>query len=260
MENVSQATAVTNKYVHSVDEVAASVGSLSETFQKTATGLQQSASALNNSTTAISAVSDISKGYTSQMEGMNKNLAALNAVYETQLRNTSDQVQKSMTVNEDMEKMMSDIKKSMENVSQATDVTNKYVQSVDSVTESVGSLSASFQKTAAGLQQSATAINNSTATISAIGDNSKGYAAQLEGMNRNLVALNSVYELQLRNTNDQMQKSMTLYGDMEKMLNDIKMSVEETHRYREEMVSLNRNLASLNTVYGNMLSAMNVKG
>jgi len=260
MENVSQATTVTNKYVHSVDAVAESVGNLSETFQKTAAGLQQSASALDNSTTAISAVSDISRGYTSQIEGMNKNLAALNTVYETQLRNTNDQVQKSMSVNEDMEKMMGNIRKSMENVSQATSVTNKYVQSVDAVTESVGGLSEIFQKTAAGLQQSASAINNSTSTISAIGDSSKGYAAQLDGMNRNLVALNAIYEMQLRNTNDQMQKSMALYGDMERMLNDIKMSVEETHHYRDEMVNLNRNLASLNTVYGNMLSAMNVKG
>jgi len=69
-----------------------------------------------------------------------------------------------------------------------------------------------------------------------------------------------VYELQLRSTSEQMQKSKTVYGDLEKMLSDIRMGVEETHRYREEMANLNRNLASLNTVYGNMLSAMNVRG
>ena len=145
-------------------------------------------------------------------------------------------------------------------VSQATAVTNKYVQNVGAAAESVGSLSATFQQTASGLQQSAYAINNSSSAITAISDSSRSYASQLEGMNKNLAALNAVYELQLRSTNDQMQKSKTVYGDMEKMLNDIRMSVEETHRYREEMSNLNRNLASLNTVYGNMLSAMNVRG
>jgi len=145
-------------------------------------------------------------------------------------------------------------------VSQATAVTNKYVQNVGAAAESVGSLSATFQQTAAGLQQSAYAINNSSSAITAISDSSRGYASQLEGMNKNLAALNAVYELQLRSTNDQMQRSKTVYGDMEKMMNDIRMSVEETHRYREEMANLNRNLASLNTVYGNMLSAMNVRG
>lgn len=145
-------------------------------------------------------------------------------------------------------------------VSQATAATSKYVQNVSAAAESVGSLSATFQQTAAGLQQSASAINTSSAAMVAIGDSSKGYAAQLEGMNKNLSALNAVYELQLRGTNDHLQKSQSVYGSMEQMLSDMKSSVEETHRYREEMANLNRNLASLNTIYGNMLSAMNVRG
>jgi gliding motility-associated protein GldL len=145
-------------------------------------------------------------------------------------------------------------------VSQATSVTNKYVQNVGAAAESVGALSMTFQQTASGLQQTAVAINNSSAAVTAISDSSRGYASQLEGMNKNLAQLNTVYEAQLRSTSDQMQKSKAVYGDMEKMLYDITMSVEETHRYREEMANLNRNLASLNTVYGNMLSAMNVRG
>ena len=145
-------------------------------------------------------------------------------------------------------------------VSQATSVTSKYVQNVGAAADSVGALSMTFQQTAAGLQQSASAINSSSSAITSISDSSRGYASQLEGMNKNLAALNSVYESQLRSTSDQMQKSKAVYGDMEKMLYDMKMTVEETHRYREEMANLNRNLASLNTVYGNMLSAMNVRG
>ena len=145
-------------------------------------------------------------------------------------------------------------------VSQATSATTKYVQNVSAAAESVGSLSATFQQTAAGLQQSAASINNSSAAMSVISDSSRGYASQLEGMNKNLAALNAVYELQLRNTNDQMQKSKDVYSGMDQMMNDMKMSVEETHRYREEMSTLNRNLANLNTIYGNMLSAMNVRG
>ena len=148
----------------------------------------------------------------------------------------------------------------LSDVSQATAVTNKYVQNVGAAAESVGSLSTTFQQTASGLQQSAAAINLSSSAMNAVGETSKGYASQLEGVNKNLAALNAVYELQLRSTNDQMQKTQAVYGDMEKMLADLKLSVEETHRYREQMFNLNRNLASLNTVYGNMLSAMSVRG
>ena len=148
----------------------------------------------------------------------------------------------------------------LSDVSQATAVTNQYVQNVGAAAESVGNLSATFQQTATGLQQTAAAINNSSAAVAAINDSSRGYSSQLEGMNKNLAALNAVYELQLRSTNDQMQKSKAVYGDMEKLLDDMRLSVEETTRYREEMANLNRNLANLNTVYGNMLTAMNVRG
>ena len=144
-------------------------------------------------------------------------------------------------------------------VSQATSVTAQYVQNMGAAAESVGSLSSSFQQSASGLQQTAVAISNSSQAVSAIADSSKGYSSQLEGMNKNLAALNSVYELQLRSTNDQMQASKSVFGDMEKMLSDMRATVEETQRFREEMAGLNRNLASLNTVYGNMLSAMNVR-
>jgi len=144
-------------------------------------------------------------------------------------------------------------------VSQATSVTAKYVQNMGAAAETVGNLSSSFQQSAAGLQQTAAAITNSSQAVSAITDSSRGYSSQLEGMNKNLAALNAVYELQLRSTNDQMQASQAVYGDMEKMLSDMRATVEETQRFREEMAGLNRNLASLNTVYGNMLSAMNVR-
>jgi hypothetical protein len=37
-------------------------------------------------------------------------------------------------------------------------------------------------------------------------------------------------------------------------------SVEDTRKYRTEMANLSNNLSALNTIYGNMLSAMNYKG
>ena len=145
-------------------------------------------------------------------------------------------------------------------VSQASAVTTQYVQNVGAAAESVGGLSLAFQQSAAGLQQSTLAITNSSSALTAINDSSQGYATQLEGMNKNIAQLNAVYEMQLRSTNEQMQKSKAVYSDMEQLLDNMRMSVEETNRYREEMANLNKNLNNLNTIYGNMLSAMTVKG
>jgi len=43
------------------------------------------------------------------------------------------------------------------------------------------------------------------------------------------------------------------------MLNNLKDSVNETKVYKEEISKLNTNLSALNQIYGNMLSAMNMK-
>jgi hypothetical protein len=47
-------------------------------------------------------------------------------------------------------------------------------------------------------------------------------------------------------------------GGVTDMLNNLNSTVEDTKRYRDEVGKLAKNLQSLNTVYGNMLSAMNV--
>jgi len=42
------------------------------------------------------------------------------------------------------------------------------------------------------------------------------------------------------------------------MLDNLKSSVETTSRYQDEVTKLGQKLEALNTVYGNMLTAMNV--
>jgi gliding motility-associated protein GldL len=92
-------------------------------------------------------------------------------------------------------------------VSQATNVTTQFVENVSAAAESVGNLSLSFQQSAAGLQQSASAISNSSTALTAINDSSRGYANQMETMNKNIAQLNAIYEMQLLSTNEQMQKN-----------------------------------------------------
>jgi hypothetical protein len=45
-------------------------------------------------------------------------------------------------------------------------------------------------------------------------------------------------------------------SDLMKNLND---SVEDTRKYKQEIATLSSNLNALNTIYGNMLTAMNFK-
>lgn len=49
-------------------------------------------------------------------------------------------------------------------------------------------------------------------------------------------------------------------ASIESSVSNMKASVEDTARYRNEVAALAKNLQQLNAVYGNMLSAMTIKG
>lgn len=124
--------------------------------------------------------------------------------------------------------------------------TRDYINNVKSVAESMGELSSSSTKASELLKE----LSNSNSTT---------YVEQMEKMSENVVSLNAVYELQLQATNNQVNASSMLFENMSKLVQNVSDSVEDTRRYKEEITQLNQHLESLNTVYGNMLTAMTVK-
>ena len=55
-----------------------------------------------------------------------------------------------------------------------------------------------------------------------------------------------------------MAKTDEVFAGIEKMMSHLNDSVDDTEKYKQNIAKLSKNLSSLNTVYGNMLSAMNV--
>jgi len=137
--------------------------------------------------------------------------------------------------------------------------TNEYASTIKKANESMLNLSESVKNTARSM-------NDTSDVYSAIGESSKtietggrSYHEKLEALNKNLSALNAAYELQLRGANDHVKNSDVIYKGIEGMMNDLSGSADDTKKYREQVAKLNENLGSLNSVYGNMLAAMNVK-
>ena len=124
--------------------------------------------------------------------------------------------------------------------------TRDYINNVKNVTENMGELSASSSKASELLRELSTA-------------NSSTYVDQMDKMSENVASLNAVYELQLQASNNQVNAAGQLFDNMTKLVENVGDSLEDTKRYKEEMSQLTSHLESLNTVYGNMLTAMNVK-
>jgi gliding motility-associated protein GldL len=95
--------------------------------------------------------------------------------------------------------------------------------------------------------------------MSAVEVGGKSYQQQLEVLNKNLSALNTVYELQKKGADEHIKESENLYKGLQGLMKDLTESAGDTKKYREQITKLNDNLSALNNVYGNMLAAMNVK-
>ena len=91
-----------------------------------------------------------------------------------------------------------------------------------------------------------TKLNETIAAAASIND----YNEQIQEGVKNMNALNSLYELQLQASNQQMEAT-------NQFLNNLQSSVEDSKRFQEQVNSLAENLESLNKVYAKMLDAMN---
>jgi len=136
----------------------------------------------------------------------------------------------------------------LNDITDATVATNQYVSSVRDASENVTQLSNSYAKASEALTG-----------LSLTNEDGQTYGAQLGRASKNLSELNSVYELQLSGANDQLKATNQLYDGINDLMKNLSDSVEDTRRYKEEVSQLAQNLGALNTVYGNMLTAMNYK-
>ena len=85
------------------------------------------------------------------------------------------------------------------------------------------------------------------------------FGTEMQKLGQNLGALNNVYELQLKSSQDyleSMNQMTSLQDNIKGIMADLAASAQDTASYRENMAMLSQNLTDLNNVYGNMLRAM----
>jgi gliding motility-associated protein GldL len=64
--------------------------------------------------------------------------------------------------------------------------------------------------------------------------------------------------MQIKGASEQLESSQQMYSGINELMSNLHDSIDDTKKYKQSMAELTANLSSLNNVYGNMLSAMNV--
>ena len=139
----------------------------------------------------------------------------------------------------------------LSDVADASVATQEYVSSAQKASETMQGISTSSET-----YQELT--ENLGANLSKVSEGSTSYSSQLQAMNEKMAALNAAYEMQLQGTDKHLKNSNEAYDGLNKMMTNLQASVASTEKYREEVTKLGEKLEGLNTIYGNMLSAMNI--
>ena len=86
-----------------------------------------------------------------------------------------------------------------------------------------------------------------------------GMLEELQSMSKSLGSLKALQEVDFTETSEQIKTMNNFYTRMNEAMSALNETVEDTKLYREQMASLNRNLTSLNSVYGNVINAFQIR-
>lgn len=84
-----------------------------------------------------------------------------------------------------------------------------------------------------------------------------GMLEELQSMSKSLGSLKALQEVDFSQTKEQLTSMNNFYSKMQEAIANMNDSIEDTKEYKDQMMALNKNLSSLNSVYGNVLSAFN---
>jgi gliding motility-associated protein GldL len=212
------------------EKLLASTKNAPELFEKLTKGLSslgETASMLGTSSSQMSKITDAvtaTNGYVQSLNTASKSVGELSDVYK---KNATEVGTSTGT-----------FKQSIEGLN----------FSVEGLSESYGKVSKSVTEGGAQIAKAYKSLSDQltvTVDFSQVNKGNQSYNEKLSLLNKNLSALNAIFELQLE-------------GGLDNMMNDLKGGVEEAKKYKDGIASLAQRVQALNTVYGNMLAAMNV--
>lgn len=159
-----------------------------------------------------------------------------------------------------------------QNLQRAGSAVGKFAESYENsgalMARSAQVLSQSLEGTAKSMDESS--VNFSKQVQEAVGKVGANLAAatgsveksvaeagkELAGLNKSLQALNEAQTQQVQSMQQRLRESDKLSAGVEDMMKSLMRTVEDSQKYSQSVAKLTENVSQLNSIYGNMLSAM----
>ncbi len=134
---------------------------------------------------------------------------------------------------------------------------------VANVSEVTNDFAAKTKEASAALTMMKDAYVNAAASVQHFNhaaETSKAFQEQMQTLTSNLSALNKMYESEVKESGVHITAMNAFYENLNKTAQAMQGSVDDAKKTQEQIALLAKNLGSLNSVYGNMLAAMQGRG
>lgn len=147
-------------------------------------------------------------------------------------------------LNESFSKFNSTVQ-SMSAMGDVSAATVEYTNKTKEATAALQSVKDAYSNAANSLQN----FNKAT-------EGTEAFGQQVQNLTKNLGSLNKMYESELEGTGSHIKAMNSFYEKLGQVAQNMQNSVEDAKKTQEQIALLAKNLGSLNSVYGNMLAAM----
>ena len=133
------------------------------------------------------------------------------------------------------------------------------IKDVSDVVAATGELSTKTKEAATAMCGMKDAYQQAAASVSSFNNAAEGTKQiheHVQSMTKNLSSLNTIYELELQDTNNHLKAMNKFYGNLVQASEAMQGSVDDAKKAHDQISSLAKNLGTLNNIYGNMINAM----
>lgn len=133
----------------------------------------------------------------------------------------------------------------MGEISDVVKATGDYTQKTNEAVQALDAVKVAYSNVA----NSASSFNNAS-------EGAKIFHEQIQVLTKNLSSLNTIYELELQESNNHLKALNQFYGKLNEASNAMNTTAHDAIRAKDQISALANNLGKLNQIYGNMISAM----
>ncbi|HSC53800.1 MAG TPA: gliding motility protein GldL [Phnomibacter sp.] len=137
----------------------------------------------------------------------------------------------------------------MKDLGDVVKTTSDFSTSAKAASEAMVAVRGTMDKTVGAMQ-----------SFNAASESTQQFHVQVQTLNKNLSSLNAIYELELQENNNHLKAMNKYFGNLVAVTDSMAGSIDDAKAAQNQISVLAGNLTKLNSVYGNMLNAMQGRG